>query len=181
MEKKSLRPVPGAERAGRKRLSLKSELILALLPTIAVLLVFFLVESFSQQRLLFASLASSAFLIYLDPQHETNQVGTLFWAQSLAAVVGVLSLSLIGPGYAAAAVAMIVVIMLMVPLNVVHPPAVSTTLSFAFRSGDGNNLVLFGMALGMILVLVILEQLTLRLLAHLSFRHSDPENNKNAP
>lgn len=178
MEKKSLRPVPGAERAGRKRLSLKSELILALLPTIAVLLVFFLVESFSQQRLLFASLASSAFLIYLDPQHGANQVRTLFWAQSLAAIIGFASYMTFGPGYLGAALAMIAVILLMIPLDIVHPPAVSTVLGFAFRSGDESNLALFGMALVMIVMLVLLEQITLRLLAHLTRGQADPETNK---
>lgn len=179
MDRESLRPISGVNRLGRQRLSLRHELMLALLPALVVLLVFYFVENFSHQRLLFASLASSAFLIYLDPQHATNQARTLFWAQSIAAIAGVLNLTLFGPGYTAAAIAMVVVIMLMVSLDIVHPPAVSTALSFGFRAGDESNLLLFGMALGMILVLVVLERITLRLLEHLTLRHSGQETHKN--
>jgi hypothetical protein len=63
-DRESLRPVVGANRALRKHLTLRDELILALLPTLVVLGVLAFVEVLSRQRLLFASLASSAFLIY---------------------------------------------------------------------------------------------------------------------
>ena len=76
-ERASLAPIPGAQRPGRQRLGWRSELLLVLLPTGTVLLVLGLVEAFSRQRLLFASLAASAFLIYLEPQHGTNSVRTL--------------------------------------------------------------------------------------------------------
>jgi hypothetical protein len=49
-----------------------------------------------------------------------------------------------------------------------HAPAVSTALSFAFRAGDEHNLALFALALGIIAVLVVLEQFMMWLLAHLS-------------
>ncbi|MBV8886644.1 MAG: hypothetical protein JO235_21975, partial [Chroococcidiopsidaceae cyanobacterium CP_BM_RX_35] len=67
----SLRPVEGANRSLRSRLDLKGELVLAAAPTLTVLGVLALVEVLSRQRRLFASLAASAFLIYLDPQHGT--------------------------------------------------------------------------------------------------------------
>lgn len=51
--------------ARKQRIGLKGELLLAAMPTLTVLLVLALVEALSNQRLLFASLASSAFLIYL--------------------------------------------------------------------------------------------------------------------
>lgn len=73
----SLKPIQGANRTFRQRLTLKGELALATAPTAVVLAVFALVEVLSRQRLLFASLASSAFLIYLDPQHGTNNVRTM--------------------------------------------------------------------------------------------------------
>ena len=73
----SLRPLHGADRPVRRELSLRDEFLLALLPTLTILTVLGLVEALSRQRLLFASLASSAFLVYLDPQHGTNTVGTL--------------------------------------------------------------------------------------------------------
>lgn len=73
-DRSSLKPIEGANRALRSRLDLKGELLLATAPTVTVLGVLALVEVLSRQRLLFASLAASAFLIYLDPQHGANSV-----------------------------------------------------------------------------------------------------------
>ncbi len=63
--------------------------------------VFALVEVLSQQRLLFASLASSAFLIYLDPQHGVNSVRTLVVSQLLAVLSGFGANLFFGPTYLA--------------------------------------------------------------------------------
>lgn len=142
----------------RRRLSLRTELTLALLPTVVVLLVFALVEHWTRQRLLFASLASSAFLIYLDPDHRTNSVRTLVLAQGLAAVIGFGAHMVLGPSYGAAAGAMVVAIVVMVTLDAVHPPAVSTALSFAFGAGKGHNLGLFELCVGLIVLLVSLQR-----------------------
>jgi uncharacterized membrane protein len=60
---------------------------------------------------------------------------------------------------------MVATIVLMILLDVVHPPAVATALSFAFRAGDEHSLVLFALAVGIIAVLVALEQATLWLLS----------------
>ena len=167
-ERESLKPVEGANRAPRRRLGLKGELILASLPTLIVLVVLALVEVLSRQRLLFASLASSAFLIYLDPFHGMNTVRALVGAQLLAALTGLLTFWIFGHSYVAAANAMIVTIVLMVLLDMVHPPAVGTALSFAFQTGAESTLVLFMLALSITAVLVILERVTLWLLARLS-------------
>jgi hypothetical protein len=56
----------------------------------------------------------------------------------------------------------------MILLDVVHPPAVSTSLSFALKASNENNLVLFGLAVGITALLVALERFTLWVLA----RHS---------
>lgn len=141
-ERESLKPIEGARRPARSRLSLKGELLLAVAPTVTVLVVFALVEVLSKQRLLFASLASSAFLIYLDPQHGTNSIRTLIFSQMMAASIGLAAYLLLGPGYPSGGVAMVVTIVLMIVVDVVHPPAVATSLSFAFRAGNENNLVL---------------------------------------
>lgn len=61
----SLKPLEGANRSLRSRLDLKGELALATAPTVLILTVLALVEALSRQHLLFVSLASSAFLIYL--------------------------------------------------------------------------------------------------------------------
>jgi CBS-domain-containing membrane protein len=165
MEKESLKPVEGAARAIRRRLPLKGELMLAALPTATVLLVLGLVEVLSEQRLLFASLASSAFLIYLDPQHGMNSVRSLMVAQMGAALLGVGTFLLLGPGYDAAALAMVLTILLMILADAVHPPAVSTALSFALRAGDESNVLLFGLAVGITALLVLLERAALWMLA----------------
>ena len=162
----SLKPIEGANRSLRKRLTLRQEYVLALLPTATILAIFALVEVLTQQRLLFASLASSAFLIYLDPQHGTNATRTLVSAQMLAAIAGWATFVAFGPGYAAGGSALIVTIVLMVALDVMHPPAVATALSFAFRAGDAGNVLLFALAVGVTAMLVVLEKISLRLLAH---------------
>jgi len=162
----SLKPIEGANRSLRRRLTLKGELALATAPTAIVLGVFALVEVLSRQRLLFASLASSAFLIYLDPQHGTNTMRTLLVAQIMAATIGWITYMILGSGYLSGGIAMVVTIVLMIVLDVVHPPAVSTSLSFALRAGNENNLVLFGLAVGITALLVALERFTLWVLAH---------------
>ncbi len=68
-ERSSIEPGDRTTRSLRQRLDLKGEFVLALLPTLTVLAVLGFVETVSHQRLLFTSLASSAFLIYLDPEH----------------------------------------------------------------------------------------------------------------
>ena len=128
------------------------------------------VEVLSQQRLLFASLASSAFLIYLDPQHGTNAVRTLVLAQSMAAVIGWVIYSCFGSGYLSGGAAMVLTILLMIVFDAVHPPAVSTSLSFALRAGKESNLVLFCLAVGITVGLVMLERTALWLLARYGIR-----------
>lgn len=96
----------------RKRYDLKTEATLALLPTLTMGLVLFLLEAYGKHHLLFASLASSAFLVYLDPHHPANSVYTLIIAQVSAALIGVGMLKLFGPGYTSAMLAMVVSIFL---------------------------------------------------------------------
>ena len=160
----SLKPIEGTARPGRRRLARKDELLLALLPTITILIVLGLVEALSKQRLLFASLASSAFLIYLDPKHGTNAIRCLVISQMSAALLGLGTHVLLEPGYWAAAAAMVGTILVMVLSDSVHPPAVSTALAFAFRAGDESNVALFGLAVGVTAILVVLERWTLWLL-----------------
>ncbi|MET4105147.1 HPP family protein [Hymenobacter sp. UYP22] len=147
--------VPG----GRPRLPARAELLLALLPTVMILLMLWLLETLSNQRLLFASLASSAFLIYLDPGHRANSTRTLLISQLGAAVLGYGCHALLGPSYTGAALALVAVILVMITLDAMHPPAVATALNFAFRAGSGEgNLLLFGLAVGLVVVLLLVQQ-----------------------
>jgi len=94
----------------------------------------------------------------------------------MAATLGWLTFLGFGSGYIAAGSAMVLTIVLMIVLDIMHPPAVSTALSFALKSSNENNLVRFGLAVGITVVLVVLERLALWLLA----RH-DPAYSRNAP
>ena len=160
MDEQPGKPLPTADGESmlRRRLGLTGEFRLVLFSTLIVLVVLALVDVLTRQRLLFASLASGAFLIYLEPLHRMNTVRSLVIAQALAAVIGLLSALGLGHGYLAAASAMVGMIVVMILLDVVHPPAVGMAISFAFRVGAESNLVLFGLALGIMVVLVILEQ-----------------------
>jgi CBS-domain-containing membrane protein len=149
------------------RFGLGGELLLAIMPTLTILAVLFLYERLSRQIYLVSSLSSTAFLIYLDPFHSMNQIRTILIAQVSAAILGLATYVLLGPGYLSVAVAVISLIAVMIIFRAVHPPAVSTTLVFAFRAGNESDLVLFGMALGVILVMVFMEQSFLWVLDHL--------------
>lgn len=162
----------GTER--RRRIGLRGELLLALLPTATVLAVLALIELLGHQRLLFASLASSAFLVYLDPQHEMNRVRTLVLSQLGAAVLGLVSAHLLGAGYASAGVAMVLAIGAMVLLDAMHPPAVSTALSFGMKAGDDSSLALFALAVGVTAVLVALQCAAVWLLRRALARQAPP-------
>jgi CBS-domain-containing membrane protein len=166
----SLEPMQGANRSLRSRLDWKGELVLATAPTAVVLGVLAVVEVLSRQRLLFASLAASAFLIYLDPQHGTNTMRTLVISQIMAAAIGYTTYWLLGSGYLSGGTAMIITIVLMILLDVMHPPAVATSLSFALKAGNESNVVLFGLAVGITALLAGLERFVLWLLAYLSRR-----------
>ena len=143
----------------RPRLGWRRELLLALLPTITVLGLLWLLKALSNQQLLFASLASSCFLIYLDPSHPANSDRTLFISQLSAALLGYGFHAWLGPGYLSAALALLSIIAVMILTNTMHPPAVATALNFAFRAGTGEgNLALFGLAVGLVLVLLAVQR-----------------------
>ena len=151
-------PTP-AEPLGRPHLGFRREVLLALLPTATVLLLLWLLQLLSNQQLLFASLASSCFLIYLDPSHPANSARTLVVSQLSAAGLGAALHTGLGPGYPAAALALVGIIIIMLVTNTMHPPAVGTALSFAFRAGAGEgNLLLFALAVGLVLVLLAVQR-----------------------
>jgi CBS-domain-containing membrane protein len=121
-------------------------------------------EAFSKQQILFSSLASSAFLIYLDPKHPTNSIRTLVIAQTSAAVIGYITYRIAGPGYVAASVSMVIVIAVMILAHAMHPPAVSSALLFAFQPARPNVLLLFLLAVILLVLLIILQKTSLWLL-----------------
>jgi CBS-domain-containing membrane protein len=142
----------------RERLSIWGELALAALPTITVLVMLALVDALHEEQLLFASLASSAFLIYLDPEHGMNRAPALVVSQLLAAGFGWVAYAALGAGFLSAGAALVATILVMVSFDVVHPPAVGTAMSFALRAGKISNVGLFALALGITVVLVVLQR-----------------------
>ncbi|PZO35710.1 MAG: HPP family protein [Pseudanabaena frigida] len=160
------KPINSVYRSLRQRLSLKEELLLAIAPTLTIAIVMTFVETLSRQRLLFASLDASAFLIYLDPHHSSNTSRTLILSQLMAAAIGWLANFTFGAGYVAGITSMVATIVFTIALDVVHPPAVSTSLSFALQVGSQNNLLLFSLAVGAIALLVGLERFVLWILDH---------------
>jgi CBS-domain-containing membrane protein len=154
-------------RIRRRRLRWRDEAALLLLPTATVLGVFGLVDAVTNQRLLFASLAASAFLIYLDPLHTANSIRTLAIGQLSAAAIGFTTAFLFGHGYLAGATAMLATIAVTSLADAVYPPAVVTSLAFSLQSGADSNLVLFTIAVGITALLVVLEHGMLRLILRL--------------
>lgn len=161
----------GAQHPGRRRYSWKGELALAALPTIIVIIVLVLLENFAQQRLLFASLASSAFLIYRDPHNQMNSLYSLLISQTGGSVIGFVSSLVLAEGYTAAAIAMIITIVFIIALDAIHPPAISTALTFAFRAPGTDVFLLFLLSLAMVAILVLLEQAILWLIRRLDRSH----------
>jgi CBS-domain-containing membrane protein len=91
-------------------------------------------------------------------------VRTLVISQLTAAGLGLGTYLALGPGYLAGGLAMLAAIAVMIVADAVHPPAVGTSLAFAFRAGDESNLVLFGLAVGVTALLVLMERATAWLL-----------------
>ena len=158
---KSFKNIITKDEIMRENFDIKTQITLAIMPTITVLGVLMLLQAFSKQQVLFSSLASSAFLIYLEPKHPVNSIRTLIIAQSSAAIIGYLTFLVAGTGYAAAASSMIIAIAVMIFANAMHPPAVSTALLFAFQPPKANTLLLFLFALLLLVILVVLQRLSL--------------------
>jgi CBS-domain-containing membrane protein len=128
------------------------------MPTVVVLLMVGCVQALRNQPLIFTSLASSAFLVYLDPEHPTNRVRTFLIAQGSAALLGFGSVSLLGIGFLAPGVALVLTIVLIITLDAMHPPAMSTALSFAFHTNSLKTLAIFGLTMVVIASLVALQK-----------------------
>lgn len=157
------------------RFDLKTEVSLALMPTMMIIAVLLLLQAFSQQRLLFSSLASSAFLIYIDPRHPVNSIRTLSIAQLSSAVIGYGVYLAIGPGYLSAAISMIIAIGVMIATGAMHPPAVSSALIFAFQYTKPDTLLLFGSAVILLVLLIVLQRVSLWLVRRNESRNVQQE------
>lgn len=141
----------------RYRTWLFNEIALALPPTVVVLAAFFGTQMLTAHPILFASLASSAFLIYHEPRHRMNRLRVMITAQFLGAAIGTGAPLLFGPGYVAGAVSMVLTITLLILLHIVHPPAVSTSLGFALLGPRYGTLEAFLLAVAIVATLAVLQ------------------------
>lgn len=141
----------------RYRTWLFNEIALALPPTVVVLVAFFGTQMLTAHPILFASLASSAFLIYHEPRHRMNRLRVMVAAQFLAAAIGTGASLLFGSGYVAGAVSMVLTITLLILLHIVHPPAVSTSLGFALLGPGYGALEAFLLAVAIVATLAVLQ------------------------
>jgi CBS-domain-containing membrane protein len=147
-----------------RRFDIRTEIILAIMPAAMIIAVLILLETFSKQQLLFSSLASSAFLIYLDPKHPTNSIRTLSIAQMSAAIMGYLIYLVLGPGFLSAGISMIIAIAVMIGTKAMHPPAVSSAMIFAFQHTKPDTLMLFISAVLLLVILIVLQRASLWLI-----------------
>lgn len=140
-----------------KENDLKHRLLLASFPIIIVLIVLE-IEVVVRQHLLFTSLISSVFLIYLKPKDSMNDTLTIAISQVLAALTGYAFYSFFGVSYWVGASTLIVVTLLLVALNRFHPPAITTSLIFNYRTHQESDLTLFLLLLGLIILLFFLKE-----------------------
>lgn len=159
--------IEGTNRTGRLRLPLRDEVILAVLPTLTVLLVLWVGDVLTSRPVLLSALASSAFLIYVDPMLATNRLSVLTFSHLTGALAGIGAEWLLGYSVGAAGLAVGITIVIMIVANIMHPPAIGTSLSFAFHSGLDAHITLFLIALGMIAMLGILQRVMQYLLLRL--------------
>src|ERR1700730_325478 len=143
-----------ASRHSHLRLSVRQQFGLAIMPTVVVLLMVACLQALRNQPLIFTSLASSAFLVYLDPEHPTNRVRTFLIAQGSAALLGFGSVSLLGTGFLAPGLALVLTIVLIITLDAMHPPAMST----AFHTSSPKTLAIFGLTMVVIACLTALQK-----------------------
>lgn len=143
---------------------LLGELALALPPTGTLVLALFTTHELTHNPVLFTSLASSAFLIYRDPTHRMNSVRIMSIAQATGAICGIIATLLLGHGYLTVAAAVLATIIILVPLNAVHPPGISTAMGFALLPPHDGLVISFAIAVGLIVILAVLQQAAARTL-----------------
>jgi CBS-domain-containing membrane protein len=148
-------PVRRAYRGG-----LWAELLLAFVPTGFVIGIFVGISHFGRQPVLFISLATSAFRIYLDPRGLMNQARVFLPAHLIGLSLGLLSSLLFRDPYVSGAIAMGLTIFLMVLLRIMFEPAIATSLIFAFRLYGERDVILFLFGVAMLAVLILIQRAT---------------------
>jgi CBS-domain-containing membrane protein len=146
------RPAPPAP-VSRKRPTFSRLFVVTVATMVTILVVLIIDQDVGKQPLLVASLASSSFLMYYQPLNEVNRFGPLVLGQLTCAVFGFLANLLLRDPLSSAAVAVSFSVVAMMLLRIVHPPAVATSLVFAYRPHGVSALGTFFLTLLVVLVL----------------------------
>ncbi|WP_426119501.1 HPP family protein [Kocuria sp. LHG3120] len=120
---------------------------------ITVVLMIVVVEQIARQAVLVTSLAASTFLLYYQPLHRMNRFVPVVGGHLIAAGVGFLSDKFIPGGTLAPAVAITVTVAALAGLRIIHPPAVSTSVVFAYRPHEVSALLTFSLTLVVVVAL----------------------------
>ncbi len=158
----------------RRRRTIRNDLILAALPALTIVGALAFFDALVKQRLLFSSLAASAFLVWVEPRHPMNAVRTVLLSQLVAALDGALAFTLFGNGLAASGAATAMTAMAMIALDAVHPPAISTTFGFAMRAGRTPVGILFALVAVVTGLIIVLHQAAEFILNRIDGRSSPP-------
>lgn len=121
---------------------------------------------FAHQRVLFASLAVSVFLVYREPHHGMNGIGAMTGGHLTALALGLAAAAWLGSGYAAAALAMAGTIVVLIAAGGVHPPAIATALAFGFGAIAPETIVVFVLCLAGLAALLVLQRSLARIARH---------------
>ena len=139
-----------------KRYSVQHLAAVSIATVLSVIAVIFVVQELASRPILVASLGSSAFLLYFQPRNEVNNFRPLVLGHLLAAATGYGANLLLPEPYLSVATGLAVTVLLLTGLRLVHPPAISTSLVFAYRPEQAEAIVTFGLTLLVVVALALI-------------------------
>ena len=144
------------KRRSIKRYSAEHLAVVSIATVLSVLAVIFVVQELARRPILVASLGSSAFLLFFQPRNEVNNFRPLVFGHLLAAATGYGANLLFPEPYLSVAGGLAVTVLLLTGLRLVHPPAISTSLVFAYRPEQAEAIVTFGLTLAVVVALALI-------------------------
>lgn len=138
---------------------------------ITVVLMIVVVEQIAEQAVLVTSLAASTFLLYYQPLHRMNRFVPVVGGHLIAAGVGFLADEIIPSATLALAVSITVTVTALASLRIIHPPAISTSVVFAYQPHDAGALLTFSLTLAVVIALAVVYLLLRHVIAPRRWAH----------
>lgn len=138
---------------------------------ITVVLMIVVIEQIAEQAVLVTSLAASTFLLYYQPLHRMNRFVPVVGGHLIAAGAGFLADEVIPSSTVALAVAITVTVVTLASLRIIHPPAISTSVVFAYRPHDASALLTFSLTLAVVVALAAVYLLLRHVIAPRRWAH----------